>query len=334
MNPAVLHPEGPARLRGDSRIDPRQPVVFAATAHAHGCRARADRSGMRPHRLTWLAIALLVCTGGSMVHVESAHATPATVLLAKYSELRGKLEDNPFQKPLYLDSSEIAGEVKGNLYALIQESFPTVQSALKEPAHWCDILILHLNTKYCRASTAGAWTVLKVNIGKKAEQPIAQSYRVELSYRAIAVTPDHLAVGEVELDRVAVGVVPLDPPEPVDVVSSDRHTVKPWFNGRIPISPRVVDLAKENFPLIGGRIDVVGQAPVSTLVYRHAKHLISLTAMPIDSRFELEKTPRAVNGYNVVHWVDNGVSYWAISDLQAKELEEFAQLFRTAQTEL
>jgi anti-sigma factor RsiW len=123
-------------------------------------------------------------------------------------------------------------------------------------------------------------------------------------------------------------------PEPVDVVSSDRHTVKPWFNGRIPISPRVVDLAKENFPLVGGRIDVVGQAPVSTLVYRHAKHLISLTAMPIDSRFELEKTPRAVNGYNVVHWVDNGVSYWAISDLQAKELEEFAQLFRTTQTEL
>jgi len=130
-----------------------------------------------------------------MVHVESAHATPATVLLAKYSELRGKLENNPFQKPLYLDSSEIAGDVKGNLYALIQESFPTVQSALKEPAHWCDILILHLNTKYCRAATAGAWTVLKVNIGKKAEQPIAQSYRVEFSYRAIAVTPDHLAVG-------------------------------------------------------------------------------------------------------------------------------------------
>jgi anti-sigma factor RsiW len=56
--------------------------------------------------------------------------------------------------------------------------------------------------------------------------------------------------------------------------------------------------------------------------------------MPTDSRFELEKTPRAVNGYNVVHWVDNGVSYWAISDLEAKELEEFAQLFRTSQTEL
>jgi anti-sigma factor RsiW len=123
-------------------------------------------------------------------------------------------------------------------------------------------------------------------------------------------------------------------PEPVDVVSSDRHTVKPWFNGRIPSSPRVVDLAKENFPLIGGRVDVVGQTPVSTLVYRHAKHLISLTAMSADSKFKLDRAPRTVDGYNVVQWVENGVSYWAISDLAPKELEEFARLFRTSPTEL
>lgn len=123
-------------------------------------------------------------------------------------------------------------------------------------------------------------------------------------------------------------------PEPVDVASSDRHTVKPWFNGRIPNSPRVVDLAKEDFPLVGGRIDVVGQAPVSTLVYRHAKHIISLTAIPTDSHLALEKTPRAVNGYNVVHWSENGVSYWAISDVASKDLEKFVQFFRTSPTEL
>ena len=155
----------------------------------------------------------------------------------------------------------------------------------------------------------------------------------------VATSSTWLVVGSQQPTVVADALVSdhirsLIAPQPVDVVSSDRHTVKPWFNGRIPNSPRVVDLAKEDFPLIGGRIDVVGQAPVSTLVYRHAKHVISLTAMPTDSRFELEKTPRAVNGYNVVHWVDNGVSYWAISDLEAKELEEFAQLFRTSQTEL
>jgi anti-sigma factor RsiW len=123
-------------------------------------------------------------------------------------------------------------------------------------------------------------------------------------------------------------------PEPVDVVSSDRHTVKPWFNGRIPNSPRVVDLTKEDFPLIGGRVDVLGRTPVSTLVYRRAKHLISLTAIPAEDGFKLERSPRSINGYNVVHWVENGVSYWAISDLEARELENFAQLFRAGQTEL
>ena len=123
-------------------------------------------------------------------------------------------------------------------------------------------------------------------------------------------------------------------PEPVDVVSSDRHTVKPWFNGRIPNSPRVVDLAKQDFPLVGGRIDVIGQTPVSTLVYRHAKHVISVTAMPAESRFDVGSTPRTVNGYNVVRWTENGVTYWAVSDVALKDLEAFAQLFRTSPTEL
>jgi anti-sigma factor RsiW len=122
-------------------------------------------------------------------------------------------------------------------------------------------------------------------------------------------------------------------PEPVDVASSDRHTVKPWFNGRIPNSPRVVDLAKQDFPLIGGRIGVVGQTPVPTLVYRHAKHLISLTEVPAESQV-LNRTPRAVNGYNIVHWIENGVSYWAISDVALKDLEDFARFFRISPTEL
>jgi anti-sigma factor RsiW len=121
--------------------------------------------------------------------------------------------------------------------------------------------------------------------------------------------------------------------EPVDVSSSDRHTVKPWFNGRIPSSPRVVNLAKDDFTLIGGRIDVIRQKPVSTLVYRRAKHLISLTAIPAESEVP-DSSARTVNGYNVVHWIEDGVSYWAISDLEAKQLEDFVRLFRASQTEL
>src|SRR5262249_32134028 len=68
-------------------------------------------------------------------------------------------------------------------------------------------------------------------------------------------------------------------PQPPDVASPDRHTVKPWFNGRIPQAPRVIALASQDFPLIGGRIDVVERTGVPTLVYRHRQHLISLTAI-------------------------------------------------------
>jgi anti-sigma factor RsiW len=116
--------------------------------------------------------------------------------------------------------------------------------------------------------------------------------------------------------------------QPVDVISSDQHTVKPWFNGRIPESPRVVDLSRQDFPLVGGRIDVIDRRPVPTLVYRHRQHLISLTAVPAAT--PLPALPvRAADGYNILRWTDDGVSYWAISDLGLPELTTFEQLFRS-----
>ena len=146
--------------------------------------------GWRPY----LLVAFLMHAGGNMVHADDATPQSAAALRARYVELSGKLEDNQFQKPLYLESSEASGELTGNMYALLQHPFPKVQSALKEPAHWCDILILHVNTKYCRASAEGAGTVLKVNIGRKSDQPIEKSHRVEFAYRVIEAGADHLAV--------------------------------------------------------------------------------------------------------------------------------------------
>ena len=113
------------------------------------------------------------------------------------------------------------------------------------------------------------------------------------------------------------------------VVSTDRHTVKPWFSGRIPEAPRVVDLAKEGFPLVGGRLDVVGLTPVPTLVYSYRNHLISLTAVPAASRANSAPILRTVDGYNVLCWTDDGVAYWALSDIGPMNLENFVQLFRT-----
>jgi anti-sigma factor RsiW len=121
-------------------------------------------------------------------------------------------------------------------------------------------------------------------------------------------------------------------PQPIDVASSDQHTVKPWFNGKIPESPRVVDLSAEGFPLVGGRIDVIGRVPVPTLVYRTRQHLISLTALPA-SLASSSAGKNAIAGYNTVTWTDNGLSYWAVSDLNAPELENFAKAFRAGAPE-
>ncbi len=131
---------------------------------------------------------------------------------------------------------------------------------------------------------------------------------------------------------VASHIRALMAPQPADIASTERHTVKPWFNGRVVEAPHVADLASDGFPLIGGRIDVVGSRPVPTLVYGRRKHIISLTAVPNAGRATLGPSVSVDNGYNIVHWVTNGISYWAVSDVSASDLDEFAKLFRATQS--
>jgi len=121
--------------------------------------------------------------------------------------------------------------------------------------------------------------------------------------------------------------------QPYEVASSDRHTVKPWFNGKIPQAPRVVDLAQQDFPLVGGRIDVIGGEPVPALIYRHRQHLISVAAMPDGKLAPAPIQRRAIRGYNMVGWRDGNTAYWAVSDLGAGELDAFVQAFRNAPAE-
>ena len=129
---------------------------------------------------------------------------------------------------------------------------------------------------------------------------------------------------------VAAHVRGLMAPSATDVTSADTHTVKPWFSGRIPQAPRVVDLSAAGFPLAGGRVDVVGRAPSPTLVYMRRKHVVSLTAVAAPDKADMAPERATADGYNVVRWVDRGVAYWAVSDLNSKELEEFVKLFRSA----
>ena len=115
-------------------------------------------------------------------------------------------------------------------------------------------------------------------------------------------------------------------PQPFDVASSDRHTVKPWFTARLPELPQVAELASQGFVLVGGRVDVVGTAPVATVVYRHAAHTVSLTSLrPGQSSFD-----QAIAGYNVRSWSDADFSYVAVSDLPADELAGFERAFTAA----
>jgi anti-sigma factor RsiW len=113
-----------------------------------------------------------------------------------------------------------------------------------------------------------------------------------------------------------------------DVASSNEHTVKPWFHGKLDFAPPVEDLASDGFPLIGGRLDYLDQRSVAALVYRHAQHPINLFIFPEPGADTLP-TASVDNGYNLLYWRAGGMAFWAVSDLEATELANFARLVRT-----
>lgn len=117
---------------------------------------------------------------------------------------------------------------------------------------------------------------------------------------------------------------------PVDVVSSDRHTVKPWLDGRVGLSPPAPDLASDGFALLGGRVEVIADQPVPALVYRHREHLITLVAAPEETGSTAGPVDLSAGGFSLVHWSDSAFSYWAISDTERPELDDFVNHFRAA----
>jgi anti-sigma factor RsiW len=110
-----------------------------------------------------------------------------------------------------------------------------------------------------------------------------------------------------------------------DVISTDQHTVKPWFNGRIDYAPPVRDFVAQGFPLEGGRLDYIGQHRVAALIYRRLKHPINLYIWPTTAA-DLAPAETSREGYSLVHWRKGGMEYWAVSDLNGVELREFAGL--------
>jgi anti-sigma factor RsiW len=113
-----------------------------------------------------------------------------------------------------------------------------------------------------------------------------------------------------------------------DVISTDRHTVKPWFNGRLDFTPPVKDFAAEGFPLRGGRLDYLAGRQVAALVYQRDKHIIDLFVWPAKGNSSPPPDTAQRQGYNVVHWTQDGMVFWAVSDVEIGQLRAFAEIWQ------
>jgi len=141
-----------------------------------------------------------------------------------------------------------------------------------------------------------------------------------------------LPVGAAQLpdEIVASHIRALQPGHLMDVVSTDQHTVKPWFDGRLAFAPPVKDLAAIGFPLAGGRLDYLVGHTAAAMVYRRAQHVIDLYA------FDGTDLPTGLvpsgsrDGYNFIRWTDGGMTFWAVSDLNAQEMDQFVRAWRKA----
>jgi anti-sigma factor RsiW len=115
-----------------------------------------------------------------------------------------------------------------------------------------------------------------------------------------------------------------------DVASSDQHTVKPWFTGKLDFAPPVQDLANAGFALTGGRLDYVNARPVAALTYRYRQHVVNLFVWPAAEATVSEPRAIARQGYSILHWTDGGMHYWAVADVAPAQLATLAEALRAA----
>ncbi|MDP2266312.1 MAG: hypothetical protein Q8J70_07155 [Thiobacillus sp.] len=141
----------------------------------------------------WLSGMLLICTTG-VAGTAMAKPDPAATLRAKYLSLEESLQQNQFKQQLVLDSAELPSRLTGDIHAIVDYPFAVVNAGLNNPKNWCDVMLLHLNTKYCHAAKGPSGTVLKVNIGKKTPEELADAARVKFNYSVATATPEYFDI--------------------------------------------------------------------------------------------------------------------------------------------
>lgn len=137
---------------------------------------------------------LIFALGCSGAEADAAVAANAGDLKAKHGELANQLKNNQFNRELYINSAESDTNLRGEIYAVVDYPFATVNKGLNDASHWCDVLILHINIKYCYAQPGNENTVLTVDLGKKYEQALDDAYRVDFNYRQMASAADYFAL--------------------------------------------------------------------------------------------------------------------------------------------
>lgn len=115
-----------------------------------------------------------------------------------------------------------------------------------------------------------------------------------------------------------------------DVLSTDQHTVKPWFTGKLDFSPAVPRLEADSFPLVGGRLDYVDNRVVAAIVYKRRAHVINVVTYPVEGAADVTPALETRRGFQIAHWTARGMAYWVVSDLNADELRTFCSLMRKA----
>jgi anti-sigma factor RsiW len=224
------------------------------------------------------------------------------------------LRDCPHCQPLLesrkalralLDNPELQFEVPDSLRRKIQSALPAATSSAKHRSGRRSVI---------------PWFSVPLALAA------AFAVMLGLVFLYQGATPDRSRGNALAVEVISSHVRSLLATHLLDVPSTDQHTVKPWFDGKLKFSPPVQDFTNRGFRLIGGRLDYVNGRDVAALVYQRNKHIINLFIWPLESGRLAAVQAFAKDGYNVLHWDRNGFEFWAVSDVSAGDLRAFADL--------